>query len=405
MSKIFISPPKSVVDLLLVLLACCSLQQLATRGQWRPVEAALGANSSWGGLCGTNLKLEPANKQAAPSELINRFAGHRFEYLQDENLRLQRLKRLQNELVVVRLNVIYDSSFKAQFGNKSEDYIRALMYQLQLYYERPEMSERIKFNFVVVNISESSYVYPIWLTANNLLNEFSTRIDQPRNSYDLSVLLIFRELIVYRQYKLISKIFGISNVGSFCTENIAPPTLVFRTENFASAVVLAHEFAHSFGCNHDGEEPHLIERRCANTNHIMNAEVDIGRLSWSWCSVRVLAERFISENIHQCIYNPARFNYSKPFKPSFDFSPTNQNINRQLLPGSQFNIDDQCALALGINAKSYPDGQNTYPTCLDLACQVGKLDTVKVSMGPAGWGSKCVSRASIAGTCWNSECK
>lgn len=375
--------------------------------------------SGWGGTCGT-IRVWPKmnltdyrtertrlsqNRQGQPISETQAVIDYKF-----------RRERIHNEFVIVRLSVAYDDSFKSQFEDPRlrEDYIRAIIFETQLYYERPEMTKHIKFNLVVVEIRELNFKLDPSMDADKLLDVF-TRSNQNQMKIDMNILLLFRNMWVpgyklNRRDDIRGKILGLSYIETFCRFN--RPSLCLNANSIGSSAILTHELSHSLGSKHDGE-PGYHESRCANSDHLMHPNFDPRRLSWSRCTIDVFLSYLTSDQVYNCIFSSNRLGQSKPIKHFFDFTPIGSNSNRLILPGHQFNIDQQCKLALGqmaisLETKIGMNGDKSYDVCKNLLCRiegsVGPSEYVDVEIGPAASGSVCRSRSNKSGRCFHQEC-
>lgn len=334
--------------------------------------------------------------------------------------RVEAEEKLKNELVKVRLNVVYDSSFAEEFPQtqKLENYVRNVILSAQIVLNQEEISKHMKINLVVVNLKKSTQSFDEHMQSLDILYSFGRGPDIGYPEADLNVLITFRNFWMFhgrrsrsffetanydllervgtsdqgknfeRDANIRGKILGQATTDTFCKNQLPSELkiLIFTAPSICSGPILAHELAHSFGIEHDGIGR---SRDCTAPQHIMYPEIGKGRLRWSQCTVRNLIENFI-ERI-DCLFDPTRVSKSVPIKPLFDFS---QSTNLSL-PGKQMSIDAQCAQALGseiatssLNAFGR-NGDSVYETCQSLVCTVGGF--MEVDIGPAPAGSQCTS--------------
>lgn len=332
------------------------------------------------------------------------------------------IERLKKELVKVRLNVVYDDSFLEEFSTPYdlENYVRNIIFATQFVFNQEELAEHVRINLVVVSLKRSEITYPKHVQSDVILSLFTKGPDiESSLRVDLNILLTFRNFWMMPRSRKIqrklatheddkknslkfqAKVLGQAGIGTFCSRFYADGTLMITVPSLGSAVILAHELAHSFGTFHDGEGT-SFERACNIDSYIMYPDIGETRLHWSPCTIARIRHEFISRA--ECIFNPARISSAKPLKPSFDFSPSANNPNFKLLPGQNMSIDAQCTQALGKNAKSSlsafgRNGNERYDTCQSLVCTVGKY--MEIGIGPAPAGSRCrqTSGHCLAGSC------
>lgn len=322
------------------------------------------------------------------------------------------IERLKRELVMVRLNVVYDSSFAEEFSRQEdlENYVRNIIFATQFVFNQKELAEHVKINLVVVSLRKSDSIYHSEMVAKDIHDEFSTGSDiVERERADLNILMMFRNMWAPSRSRRASrrahdsrysqiKILGQATVGAFCNKELTA-ALTIITSSLGSAIVLAHEIAHSFGVQHDGEG---TSGACKEDLYIMYFESSSTRLTWSPCSVNRIRDEFVARA--GCVFDPVRMNSSKPLKPLFDLTPTQDNPNINLLPGQSMTIDAQCAQALDKNARSSlnafgRNGNERYDTCQSLVCSIGNY--MEVAIGPAPAGSQCrqTNGYCISGSC------
>lgn len=322
-----------------------------------------------------------------------------------------KLERIRNTPIIVRLNVAYDRSFGAKFRDPKLrlDYIRAYMYETQLYFDRDEMRRQIWFKFVVVNITTTKMLVIPRINGHEVLENFHRARDFQPKSADLNLLMTFKNIYSKNNRGEISKIMGIAHENAFCTQT-ERPNLIVGAFSLGTATILAHELAHSLGISHDGLPP--LGTKCARTNHIMNPIAGPEKLSWSQCSIETVVANMMTNAIFNCIYDPRRIARAIPFDASFNFPYVVGSLNQipEYSAGRLFNLDQQCQIVLGPNSVSQlsqtGDGRSQrFDECQELVCFSGTQMKVDAQIHPAATGSMCSLYRNSTGRCLQQVCR
>lgn len=405
------------------------------------------------GECGTNLSLIRPDSQALLSlykTQDNSEASHpSSSWLDDgiDNGRQEpqelspesRAKRLADEGVLIRLEVIVDRTFSGHMNNNQLrifQFIKSLIYETQLFFERPEMKTKIKFTFVLIDIRESKSNYPSDIAVDELLRQFAVGgdVERQQRRADLSILLVHRALWLLRDPQeakargrgqphrhpgWLRKILGISFVGTFCNnQHLRPAALVINAFSLGCWVVLAHELGHALNAAHDGDPQSELARSCRSSGHLMQSHFQDDGFRWSPCSIEALMVYFQQKHIWDCIYSQKRLhlNIGQQQQVAVSFKSINFALKETRLrsPADSLGsggLEQQCEAALGPTAhvvgygpassrSDEAEGNNTADeaslavttdSCSNLICELGhEVDQlVEVNVGTPLSGSKC----------------
>ncbi|OTF81072.1 A disintegrin and metalloproteinase with thrombospondin motifs family protein, partial [Euroglyphus maynei] len=178
-------------------------------------------------------------------------------------------------------------------------------------------------------------------------------------------------------YKMIGneknrKVLGLAWVNGMCRPSYS--CTLNEGKNFESAFVIAHEMAHRFGMLHDG-----YDNNCDPDKYIMSEKTGPGKIHWSPCS-NLYVENFLQKSNLKCLEKTSEesfFTYTSPLDDHLD----------QRLPGEQFNLNQQCQLALGNQYRPYISKRSPFnDICKELWCSHGHWAT---PAHPALEGSNC----------------
>jgi hypothetical protein len=313
----------------------------------------------------------------------------------------QRLERLEADPFPVRLRILYDDTFDAEFEtfDQLQFFVRNLIHAVQLMYNQPEMSKVIKLYFVVTKLEKAKRSYPTNMQAEAMLTQFEN-YNGPSHSaeYDISFLLFAKNIFSEGTGPKPGNLLGMANVGTFCNRKVgATRALLLRSAFITSGIIMAHEFAHSLDVQHDGTG-NSIESQCRTENHIMAAAAGEGKNTWSSCSVEAIRQFLAIPDVFQCAYDKKRFE-TKAINDQFDFSPS--SLAKQQEPGQQIPADRQCQLSFDKLVKSVKPNPG-HDSCLGLYCLV---ENDMAQAGPALPGTECTTSSVKQGRCLNGRCQ
>ncbi|KAM6431007.1 A disintegrin and metalloproteinase with thrombospondin motifs 13 isoform 2-T2 [Liasis olivaceus] len=144
---------------------------------------------------------------------------------------------------------------------------------------------------------------------------------------------------------------GVTPKGGACSRSWS--CIITEDTGFGLGITMAHEIAHSFGIDHDGEG-----NRCVGDRHIMGSEgghssVD---LTWSVCS-REQLQAFVSTGQASCTDDLPELKSSLP----------------EAKPGLYFGAEEQCKIAFGSGASACTFSYDT-DMCRVLSCHTNSAD-------------------------------
>lgn len=375
-----------------------------------------GIDWSSGGVCGN-----PSGQTGV--DFRSSVPAKRRKWRNRQELK-QAMDRLHGELIHVRLNIVYDWALEEKHRNQPgglQAFIRNLVYSLQLIYEQPELSSKLKFNFVVVSLLKTSIRVEAQQSANELLNMFSdspeVRGENARRA-DLHALLVYRTMgtlpadpghTVNPDPHLRSKVLGLAHMGTFCNEQRQVRTMVLSVHSMGAAPVFAHEMAHALNVMHDADPAGPLESQCQTDDFLMAPAAGEDNLTWSHCSVGKLLNWFSQAEMFRCVFDPARVASAQPLSDLFQLNPSTEagSSNRRELPGELVPIDEQCGRYVDARARSalteFGQQDEPFTTCQSMICFIGRA--YSLAIGPAPPGSVCKNHGSTKlGRCSKARC-
>ncbi|XP_058015543.1 A disintegrin and metalloproteinase with thrombospondin motifs 13 [Ahaetulla prasina] len=144
---------------------------------------------------------------------------------------------------------------------------------------------------------------------------------------------------------------GVTSKGGACSKSWS--CIITEDTGFGLGITIAHEIAHSFGIDHDGEG-----NRCVGDRHVMGSEgghnsVD---LTWSVCS-REQLQAFVSTGQASCT----------------DDLPVLKSSLPEAKPGLYFGAEEQCKIAFGSGASACTFSYDV-DMCQVLSCHTNSAD-------------------------------
>lgn len=402
-----------ILSAIVVIAALVTRKQVAARNLLQS-DAPIADDNSWptrAGVCGNHI-WDMRIRERVSDEEVQR----RLRVYTDVVGRQQPDNLPPADLVIVRLNIVYDNSIAIKMGSTERliQYLRNLFYQTQLNFEKPELWSQMKIMLRVTSIIPSSTKYDSMKFADGVLADFGKSDDiADATKADLNILVMYRDMWATPETVQI-KVLGIANIFTFC--NVQTPlhirTMIVTGASLAMSYVVAHELTHALGVFHDGS-PFPIESQCPGQGSLMSPFADSTNLDWSGCSVAKLINNFSMEHIRLCI-NDMNRRLTPAYDKRFDWWPQDPSVNpaRAPLPGQQEGLDEQCHSIFGPRFVSLPftawQPKPQFETCQLHMCVT--VDTFyHIVQGPAPSGSECKiirSQTDVGkiGTCFNSRC-
>ncbi|XP_015687440.1 A disintegrin and metalloproteinase with thrombospondin motifs 13 [Protobothrops mucrosquamatus] len=144
---------------------------------------------------------------------------------------------------------------------------------------------------------------------------------------------------------------GVTSKGGACSRSWS--CIITEDTGFGLGITVAHEIAHSFGIDHDGEG-----NRCVGDRHIMGSEGGHNSLdlTWSVCS-REQLQAFVSTGQASCT----------------DDLPVLKSSLPEAKPGLYFGAEEQCKVAFGSGASACTFSYDV-DMCRVLSCHTNSAD-------------------------------
>ncbi|KAM9857744.1 A disintegrin and metalloproteinase with thrombospondin motifs 13 [Aulostomus maculatus] len=145
---------------------------------------------------------------------------------------------------------------------------------------------------------------------------------------------------------------GVAQLGGACSSEWS--CVIAEDTGFDLGITIAHEIAHSFGVNHDGEG-----NTCSRSGFMMSSDGGYNSvdLTWSPCSRQQLVT-FFSEGKAECVKD----------------LPALEGSLQDWKPGLYYGVDDQCRIAFGSTARACSFTNPDLPACRVLSCQINPDD-------------------------------
>ncbi|KAH7638453.1 a disintegrin and metalloproteinase with thrombospondin motifs family protein [Dermatophagoides farinae] len=275
---------------------------------------------------------------------------------------------LPDKIYDIETIIFVDQSLIENFNGARQDLeklILAIMNEVQLIYNFDTMKTKIRI--VIKKI--------VYLDRNNqndvgVPNTADGDIDQYLDNFCAWQKRLWKRTAVNQRwdhalmltgldlYKMMAddeknkKVLGLAWVNGMCRPSYS--CTLNEGKNFESAFVIAHEMAHSLGMLHDG-----YDNNCESDKYIMSEKTGPGKIHWSPCSNLYLE------------------NFLNPLDDHHDYR----------LPGEQYDLQQQCQLALGDQYQPYISKRSPFnDICKELWCSYGHWAS---PAHPALEGSRC----------------
>lgn len=340
--------------------------------------------------CGTSVEMS--------ERFLKQFVPH-SNYTQRSSLTpRQKLDRLSKEPILVRINLVYDDSLRAEFASIEDMFeaLRNMMYDAQLAFERKNLASKLKVQLVVVRVIPSDLIDHHAKDVGVLLEKFDKSPDMSHfPAADLNLIVVSSQLppMIDENTSSVTNPAGVAIVGSFCTRRSSSLVAVYQWPG--SSQVIAHEIAHTLGSFHDAQD-----NNCPGNVDIMASVVGLGRTQWSSCSIDYMLRRLQYDPIFNCIYDKNRMASAKPITDSFDFRPGNPS--RLMLP-AQYSLDELCRMALGNDSVFLREARETVHACYNTVCVASGL--FRFNLGAAPYGTNCTVSTNSNHYCPAGKCK
>lgn len=324
----------------------------------------------------------------------------------------------KQELVVIRLHVVYDQSILDKLGDleKLKRYLRNLVYSAQLYFERSELWNEVRITLRVVSLASSTTIYGDDLTSTYMLYKFGRSKDiVTPDKADLNLLVLYRTMWSYPHPTVQAKTLGIANLGTFCSAKaeLERRVILLSADSLGSAKPFAHELTHQLNVLHDDDQSGQFEKHCERNSFIMSPSSGLDKIGWSSCTIDRIKDFFGKEEILRCIRDETRRS-TRALEPRFDFWPIEADMNpaRSPLPGEDMQVDEQCTFMLGpkftsVNRSFKEEYQQMkLQICREHNCILNQTyGDYLVNVGPAPSGSECLRSDTFeTALCFQSSC-
>ncbi|XP_063167048.1 A disintegrin and metalloproteinase with thrombospondin motifs 15 [Candoia aspera] len=252
-----------------------------------------------------------------------------------------RAKRFVSLPRYVETLVVADESMVKFHGDDLQHYLLTLMATAARLYRHPSIQNPINLavvKFVVIGRDEKGpkVTGNAALTLRNFCvwqKKWNKGSDKHPEYWDTAILFTKQDLCGATTCDTL----GMADVGTMCDPKRS--CSVIEDDGLPSAFTTAHELGHVFNMPHDNVKACEEVFGKLKTNHMMSPTlIQIDRINpWSPCSTAIITD-FLDSGHGDCLLD-------QPTKPI----PLPQD-----LPGSSYNLNQQCELAFGIGSKPCP---------------------------------------------------
>ncbi|KAH9421106.1 hypothetical protein DERP_010044, partial [Dermatophagoides pteronyssinus] len=278
-------------------------------------------------------------------------------------------KNLPDKIYNIETIIFVDQTLIRNFNGarkELEKLILAIMNEVQLIYNFDTMKTRIRIVIKkIVYLDDKKTDIPN--TADGDIDQYLDNFcawqkrllkrTEINSRWDHALMLTGLDLYKKIGKEKNRKVLGLAWVNGMCRPSYS--CTLNEGKNFESAFVIAHEMAHSLGMLHDG-----YDNNCDPDKYIMSEKTGPGKIHWSPCS-NLYLENFLTKSNLKCLEKTSEesfFTYTSPLDDYLD----------QRLPGEQYNINQQCQLALGNQYQSYISKRSPFnDICKELWCSHG----------------------------------
>ncbi|XP_026564825.1 A disintegrin and metalloproteinase with thrombospondin motifs 15 isoform X2 [Pseudonaja textilis] len=252
-----------------------------------------------------------------------------------------RAKRFVSIPRYVETLVVADESMVKFHGDDLQHYLLTLMATAARLYRHPSIQNPINLavvQFMVIGQDDKGpkVTSNAALTLRNFCvwqKKWNKGSDKHPEYWDTAILFTKQDLCGATTCDTL----GMADVGTMCDPKRS--CSVIEDDGLPSAFTTAHELGHVFNMPHDNVKACEEVFGKLKTNHMMSPTlIQIDRINpWSPCSTAIITD-FLDSGHGDCLLD----------------QPTKPISLPQELPGSSYNLNQQCELAFGIGSKPCP---------------------------------------------------